>query len=224
MLKRKNNTIQPNVANEDILVQITEPQKISKKNKITVPTQYKAIAYIDQKPLFRIDVCLEKPIVKTYGKEYIGKELKVAFITAKSLSQSAWGFGNIQVNNERLKEAYRVGANGKFTIDIVDYSKLIQAFPNAKEITMDQVREKTISTIKTVGTPILSEYFSNTTTSVFEINSLMANFRERFVVALQEEKLFIDMGIKISSMTVDGFHVNEEDIEMIRKRINEGEA
>ena len=130
------------------------------------------------------------------------------------------GFGNIQVNNEGLKEAYRIGANGKFSIEITDYAKLIQAIPNENTITIDQVREKSISTIKTVGTPILGEYFSKISTSVFEMSSLIGDFREKFIIALQSEDIFSNMGIKISTLTVDGFHANEDDLELIRNRIN----
>ena len=135
--------------------------------------------------------------------------------------QSAWGFGNIQVNNVRLKEAYRIGANGKFSIEITDHVKLIQSFPNSSEITIDQIREKTISTLKTIGTPILGEYFSNTDTSVFEMSSLIADFRDKFMEGLQDERIFAEMGVKIATLTVDGFHANEDDLEMIRNRINE---
>ena len=206
--------------NEDVLIQLSSPVEISKKTKISVPNQYKAIAFIDQKPQFRIEPCINKEFVKSYGKEYIGKQLKIAFISNRTLAQSAWGFGNIQVNNEGLKEAYRIGANGKFSIEITDYAKLIQAIPNENTITIDQVREKSISTIKTVGTPILGEYFSKTSTSVFEMSSLIGDFREKFITALQDEKIFANMGIKISVLTVDGFHANEEDLELIRNRIN----
>lgn len=220
MFGKKNYTTEPVAANEDVLIQISEPTEITKKTKVSVPTQYKAIAFIDQKPLFRIEPCVNKEFVKTYGKEYIGKQLRIAFVSNRTLAQSAWGFGNIQVNNEGLKEAYRIGANGKFSIEIVDYAKMIQAFPNANSITIEQVREKSISTLKTVGTPILGEYFSKTSTSVFEMSSLVADFRDKFMTALQDEKVFSTMGIKVSTLTVDGFHANEEDLELIRNRIN----
>jgi membrane protease subunit (stomatin/prohibitin family) len=220
MFGKKNYTVEPIAVNEDILIQLSSPVEISKKTKISVPNQYKAIAFIDQKPQFRIEPCINKEFVKSYGKEYIGKQLKIAFISNRTLAQSAWGFGNIQVNNEGLKEAYRIGANGKFSIEITDYAKLIQAIPNENTITIDQVREKSISTIKTVGTPILGEYFSKTSTSVFEMSSLIGDFRERFIIALQSEDIFSNMGIKISTLTVDGFHANEDDLELIRNRIN----
>jgi membrane protease subunit (stomatin/prohibitin family) len=220
MFGKKNYTVEPIAVNEDVLIQLSSPVEISKKTKISVPNQYKAIAFIDQKPQFRIEPCINKEFVKSYGKEYIGKQLKIAFISNRTLAQSAWGFGNIQVNNEGLKEAYRIGANGKFSIEITDYAKLIQAIPNENTITIDQVREKSISTIKTVGTPILGEYFSKTSTSVFEMSSLIGDFRERFIIALQSEDIFSNMGIKISTLTVDGFHANEDDLELIRNRIN----
>ena len=220
MLEKKNYTIAPTQVKEEVLIQISEPVEIIKKIKVSVPNQFKAIAFIDQKPLFRIEPCISKEFVKSYGKEYIGKQLRIAFIATRTLAQSAWGFGNIQVNNERLKEAYRIGANGKFSIEIVDYAKLIQVFPNSCEITIDQIREKSISTLKTVGTPILGEYFSKTGTSVFEMSSLVADFRDKFMTALQEEKIFSNMGIKVATLTVDGFHANEDDLEIIRNRIN----
>lgn len=220
MFGKKNYTVEPIAVNEDVLIQLSSPVEISKKTKISVPNQYKAIAFIDQKPQFRIEPCINKEFVKSYGKEYIGKQLKIAFISNRTLAQSAWGFGNIQVNNEGLKEAYRIGANGKFSIEIADYAKLIQAIPNENTITIDQVREKSISTIKTVGTPILGEYFSKTSTSVFEMSSLIGDFREKFIIALQSEDIFSNMGIKISTLTVDGFHANEDDLELIRNRIN----
>ena len=220
MFGKKNYTVEPIAVNEDVLIQLSSPVEISKKTKISVPNQYKAIAFIDQKPQFRIEPCINKEFVKSYGKEYIGKQLKIAFISNRTLTQSAWGFGNIQVNNEGLKEAYRIGANGKFSIEITDYAKLIQVIPNENTITIDQVREKSISTIKTVGTPILGEYFSKTSTSVFEMSSLIGDFREKFIIALQSEDIFSNMGIKISTLTVDGFHANEDDIELIRNRIN----
>ena len=42
--KKKDYTIRPIEANEEVLIQISEPMEITKKTKITVPTQYKAIA------------------------------------------------------------------------------------------------------------------------------------------------------------------------------------
>ncbi len=214
-------TIEPKIVNDDVLIQVSEPTEITKKTRVSVPVQYNAYAFVDQKLLFRIDACINKDLIKLCDKDYLGKQIRIAFVAKRAMAQSAWGFGNIQVNNVRLKEAYRIGANGKFSIEITDHVKLIQSFPNSCEITIDQIREKTISTLKTIGTPILGEYFSNTDTSVFEMSSLIADFRDKFMKGLQDERIFAEMGVKIATLTVDGFHANEDDLEMIRNRINE---
>ena len=214
-------TIEPKIVNDDVLIQVSEPTEITKKTRVTVPVQYNAYAFVDQRLLFRIDACINKDLIKLCDKDYLGKQIRIAFVAKRAMAQSAWGFGNIQVNNVRLKEAYRIGANGKFSIEITDHVKLIQSFPNSSEITIDQIREKTISTLKTIGTPILGEYFSNTETSVFEMSSLIADFRNKFMDGLQDERIFSEMGVKIAALTVDGFHANEDDLEMIRNRINE---
>ncbi len=220
MFRRKKPVLEPNAIEGDVLIQKTAPVTIDKKTAVSVPNAYKAIAFVDEKPMFRIEPCAKRRIAEAYGKEYLDKQLQVAFVLPKAIAQSAWGFGNIQVNNEGLKEAYRIGANGKFTIEVLDYAKTIQVFPGARLITAEQIREKLISTLKSVGTPILGEYFSKTSTSVFQMSSLIGDFRDSFLKALQEERIFADMGVKITSLTVDGLHANEDDLELIRNRIN----
>ena len=132
-----------------------------------------------------------------------------------------WGIGNIQVNNERLKEAYRVGANGAFQIKITDFTKLMSAFSGDGEITVDDVKEKVLSLIKTIGVELVGACFANTDVSVFEISSLVGKIREDLFEKLSKESKLADMGIKIANLTVAGVHVNEEDLELIRDRINE---
>ena len=220
MFGKKNNTLKLESFDETALVQFSQLVEITKKTTVTVPPNYRAIAFIDGKPLFRIEACEKKQFVKADKKEYLGQNLKIAYIASHSFAQSPWGFGNIQVNNSALKEAYRVGVNGKFSVDVTDYTKLISAFPTKDVITADDVREKCISSIKTVGTPIVADYFSKTETSVFEMSSLTSDFRTKFSEALMEEKIFSDLGIKISLLTVDGFYANEDDLKIIRERIN----
>ena len=135
----------------------------------------------------------------------------------------AWGFGNIQVNNERLKEAYRVGANGKYATELLQPTKMIACFPAGEDITVDALRERTISAVKNIGVSLLGTYFAGTEISVFEIASCMNDFRAKFLKALQAEPVFTDMGLTVKDLTVDGIHVPEEDIEDIRSRINASE-
>ena len=37
---------------------------------------------------------------------------------------------------------------------------------------------------------------------------------------LLDERFFFEMGVKISTLTVDGLHANEDDLEKIRSKIN----
>ena len=53
------------------------------------------------------------------------------------------------------------------------------------------------------------------------MSSLVADFRDQFEKKLQKETIFADMGIEISNFSVNGFHANEDDLAMIRKRINQ---
>lgn len=205
---------------DNVLVNFSEVVEVDKTTTLKVSAGQEAIVFIDGKAVFRVESGGKKLIFKDYGKNYLGKEMQIAFVKTKAILQMSWGFGNIQVNNERLKEAYRVGTNGKYIVEIVDFMKLINAFSFGQNITVDNIKEKTLSAIKTVGTPILSSCFAKTDVSVFEISSLIGVIREEMVKDLKDEKMFSNIGIKINSLTVDVVHVNQEDLELIRDRIN----
>lgn len=206
---------------ESVIVQYTENFTLDKSMKIAVPNQYIAIVFDNEKISFRVEPCVGKVIFKEYGKNFLGHTMKIAFIHVTAIPEMPWGFGNIQVNNERLKEAYRVGANGMFQIKITDFTKLMGAFSGDGEITVDNVKEKVLSLIKTIGVELVGACFANTDVSVFEISSLVGKIRENLFEKLSKESKLADMGIKIANLTVAGIHVNEEDLELIRDRINE---
>ncbi len=202
-------------------VQFSDEFEISKNHYISVAPNCIAVAYNAGKPIFRTNACDEKNLVSTYGKECLNQKIQFAFVKMNSVIDMPWGFGNIQVNNERLQEAYRVGANGHYSIKIDDYVKLVSSFSMSQNIDCDKIREKTISVIKTIGIPILSSYFANSGVSVFEISSLVSEIREKMLKELLEEKVFERYGLKLVELTVDGIHVNEDDLELIRERIND---
>lgn len=206
---------------ESVIVQYTENFTLDKSMKITVPNQYIAVVFDNEKISFRVEPCVGKVIFKEYGKNFLGHTMKISFIHVTAIPEMPWGFGNIQVNNERLKEAYRVGANGMFQIKITDFTKLMGAFSGDGEITVDDVKEKVLSLIKTIGVELVGACFANTDVSVFEISSLVGKIREDLFEKLSKESKLADMGIKIANLTVAGVHVNEEDLELIRDRINE---
>ena len=215
----KKSILQPMISDESVIVQFTDTVVFDKTMAVMVPNGYIAFVFADEKAQFRIEPCSEKKIVN-YGKELRGKNGKVAFVRTKPLPSMAWGFGNIQVNNERLKEAYRVGANGKYNVELVQPTKLISRFDVGEDITTEKLRERTISLVKNIGVSLLGKYFAGTEISVFEIASCTNDFRAKFLAALQSESVFSEMGLALKDLTVDGIHVPEEDIESIRSRIN----
>ena len=215
----KKSILQPMISDESVIVQFTDTVMFDKAIAVTVPNGYTAYVFADEKAQFRIEPCSEKKVV-SYGKELLGKNGRIAFVRTKPLPPMAWGFGNIQVNNERLKEAYRVGANGKYTTELSQPTKMIACFSAGEDITVDALRERTISAVKNIGVSLLGTYFAGTEISVFEIASCMNDFRAKFLKALQAEPVFTNMGLTVKDLTVDGIHVNEEDIEKIRARIN----
>lgn len=211
--------LEPLIADESVIVQFTDDIVVDKHTSVKVPNGFIAVVFIDERVAFKMDVTIGKRLVE-YDKNYINKQCKVAFVRTKLLPPMMWGFGNIQVNNERLKEAYRIGANGKYVIEIADISVLIHAFYTETNVTIDMLREKTISVLKTIGTSLLGEYFANTAISVFEISAHTNELRQSLFNFLSKEPTFGELGIKLKDLTVDGVHVNEDDLNLIRNRIN----
>ena len=97
---------------------------------------------------------------------------------------------------------------------------MIKNFAGKAEITIDDIREKTVTIIKANGTQVVSKYFANTTTSVFEIDSKIGEIRVDIKEALVDELLFKNFGLKMTDLIVEGIHVNEDDLQVIRDRLN----
>lgn len=209
--------LQPMIADDSVIVQFTANVTVDKNTLVKVPNGFQAIALINEKAAFRINAGADKKLV-TYGKEYSGKQCRVAFVRTKPLSAMMWGFGDITVNNERLKENYRVGANGKYTVEISEIAKLINGFDVENNITTGMIREKTISILKNSGQTVLGKYFAKTDISVFEISAQTDNVRAELFNALKEEPAFLNIGVKLNNLTVEKIHVNEGDLELIRNR------
>lgn len=216
----KNDVLMTVTANEKYVVQFTKKAELTKDVYLTVPRQMVAIAYVDGKPLFKSNQCVDLNILKKVGKEYQGKEIQFAFYSPGYSPTINFGFGQINVNNERLKQAYRVGLHGQMMITFKDPVLLINHYAFSDNITVEEIREKILPTIKTVGIPILSSCFVNTMISVFEIDSMMGTIRENMSKAFVNERALEKLGIQIDSVAINQIYVNEDDLEMIRNNIN----
>jgi len=213
-------SLYPTIASSEVLVQFTEPVTLDKHVVVTVPAEFFAIIYIDEKPLARMEACDESSVLKFVGRAFAGKSIKLAFARKSDLPYINWGFGNIDVKNDKLKETYRVGANGQYLLRILDAGKFIKSFGTDQNIDIEMLTSRTKLIITTVGRPILGKYFAGTQTSVFEINSLADDLRSKMFEAIKNELLFKDIGVELRALTLNGIHVDEEDMELIRSRIN----
>ena len=212
--------IEPKSTDEEIVVTIAEPVVIDRKTAITVPNQFKAVGFVDEKQAFRVEPCANEIVFKKFGKEFLGKKLKVAYVRSKAIPAQQWGFGSININNARLQEAYQIGANGTFRFEIVNMASLLKAFPLQEDITVEAIKKKVVDVIKSVGIPAVSSYFATTEISVFEIDKYLGEIRKSIFEKLQKERIFPDMGIQLIDFTVSGTHVPDEDLDRIRNRIN----
>ncbi len=206
--------------NDEFLVRFSERCKLDKRVTLTVPRGNCAIAYIDGKAAYRSNQCVGENVLSRCGKEYAGREIQFAFYSPSYCPEISYGFGPINVNNERLKEAYRVGINGRIVFSVTDYMSLINGFSFSGDITVEAVRQKILPLIKSVGVPIVSSCFVNTRVSVFEIDSMIGEIREKIKSAFLAETAMANLGIKIDSVAINEIYVNEDDLEMIRDRIN----
>lgn len=213
--------LEPTIADEKVLVQFTAEISIDKHLSIKVPKGYQAIIIIDERAIARVPSGAEKKIIE-YGKQWLNKKARVAFVRSNVSAEMAWGFGNIRVNNERLQEAYTVGANGKYSVEIIEVGKLLNGFSGEENVTTEIIREKTLTTIKNIGTSVLGKYFADTDTSIFEISAHTSEIRQEMIAALKDEVAFYTLGLKLHDLTVEGVHIPEGDLELIKSRINAG--
>ena len=215
----KTNELAPSSYLTDCVVQFSPSAKIDKSVFLTVPNGYKGFVYINEKLSFRVDNCNHINLLKEYGKDLLGQNVKVCFILINSLPLLAWGFGNIEIKNDHQNELYKAGANGKYALEIEDFGRLIAAYSGFNVVTIDDLREKTISVIKSVGAPILNNLLVDKEVSVFNATLKAKELQEKLFSSLCEEKSFKSMGFKLNSLTVEGIHINSDDLERIRSKV-----
>ena len=156
----KTNELAPSSYLTDCVVQFSPSAKIDKSVFLTVPNGYKGFVYINEKLSFRVDNCNHINLLKEYGKDLLGQNVKVCFILINSLPLLAWGFGNIEIKNDHQNELYKAGANGKYALEIEDFGRLIAAYSGFNVVTIDDLREKTIFTIDGADTKDIDDAIS----------------------------------------------------------------
>lgn len=207
-------------AGNESLICFSRHVTVEKNNTITVPRNYVGLLYIGGKPKSKITECSGENLVKKFGGGLKKEDIQIAFYSEKQMFAIKWGIGGIQVNNDRLTDAYSVGVNGIVTCSIKDPVGLINYFSKDTNITVEDVWKKVLPIITNNGVPVLSEYFSEKSVSIFEINSELANIRAKMMELIKNERIFNDMGLQVEDVTLNSIYVPEEEINRIKERIN----
>ena len=219
----KEKRINPLTDHQDVLIQVVKDIELTKKCVVSANSSYLVMILVDNKPICTIKNCRDKVIYKEIGKEYLGSLITILFVLNTTIIESSWGFGDVYVNNSRLKEAYRLGTNGEYVLKINDPFLLYLAMPLESQITTSIIHQKVFSSIKTVGVTLLSSYFSFSDVSIFEIGSKIMEFRDKFLEMINEQKVLELLGIEIVSLTVNTIKAPEDDMNKIKERINSEE-
>ena len=154
---------------------------------------------------------------------YLKKQLRVAFVSTV-FPKILWGVGDIQVKNSKLKQAYRVGANGECIFEVVNDRRFIDNFKFGTVITLDDIKKKVLSCMQMVASDAVATLFADTTVSVFEVTAKTEEVSAAIKKQLNEKELIKDMGIEVNTLTAKIF-VPEEDMLMIKNAVNsEGDS
>ena len=225
--------LEPIIVSNDVIVQFTDTITIDKKLYVTVPASYKAIIFLDEEPVSRIDECNNQSLFKKLAKDkgYLNKKVRLAFFRINLLPSMEWGFGLINVKND--EETYVLGANGEIQLSISDRIKFIQRFGMIKNITLDDISIKVKGYIKNVGAKLFSDYFNANKIKYDEAESHLIILRDKLKRELENEPIFKELGINIESLNVrslsksDLIKANEikpevtlEDFNTFKKEVN----
>ena len=207
--------LEPIIVSNDVIVQFTDTVTIDKKLYITVPASYKAIIFVDEEPISRIDECNNQSIFEKLNKNkaYLNKKLKIAFFRISSFPAIEWGFGLINVKNE--EETYIVGANGEIQVSIEDRVKFIKKFGIVKNITLDDISVKVKGYIKNVGTGLFGEYFNSKEIKFAEAERHLNTLRDKLRTELENETIFKELGLKIENLNIR--NLSKTELEIIKE-------
>ena len=212
-------------ADENLIVQFCEPMELTKDVSITVPRQFKAYLYVDEKIEAVVKQCANERVFDLLNKDrsYLKKQLQVAFVSTV-FPKILWGVGDIQVKNSKLKQAYRVGANGECIFEVVNDRRFIDNFKFGTVITLDDIKKKVLSCMQMVASDAVATLFADTTVSVFEVTAKTEEVSMAIKKQLNEKELIKDMGIEVNTLTAKIF-VPEEDMLMIKNAVySEGDS
>lgn len=207
------------IIDENLIVQFSESVELTKDVYLTVPRQYKAYIYIDEKLELIAKNTAKNKVFELLAKEksYLKKQVRVAFVNTL-FPRILWGVGDVQVKNDKLKQSYRVGVNGECIFEVVNDRAFINSFKFGTSISIDDIKKRILSSLQMTAADALSSIFADTDVSVFEMTSKTEEMRDEIVNKVNAENLIKDLGITVNSLTAKIF-IPEEDLIKIKNAI-----
>ena len=218
---RNKTLILPTISDDNIVIQFTATFSLNKDILITVPSNFIAIIYMNENAFGKIVPCSELSLLKYIGKNFVRENVKIAFVRTNNFSSINWGFGDIFVKNNAINGGVRMGANGKYLLKINDPIKVIKTFGLDENINIEAITGKTKPIIVSIGKPLLNKYFSQNDISIYDINSHTNDFKKLLLDEIKKEDEFKNFGLELISLTINGIHINDEDLEGIKNKSNE---
>ena len=186
----------------DSLISFTESFIVGPKIYITVPIQYKAVVYIDDSSLFRIDPCKPFCFTKKYGSDHNGKKIKLAYIRWVNIEKSPWTVDKHTIDLPSKKKI-DISSFGVYSFDIVNYPRLISSFPDKNNIALTDIRKKVNLAISS----IVSQAIINDLSSDGEgaINETVSKIKNIF----SNDLLLSSIGIRIVHFDISGIEIKD---------------
>ena len=212
--------IKPIYEAPNVVLEYSKEITLTKDVRIDVPNGYEAYFGCNEEFVSKLERNRNARLLDLVGKEFKGKLIKVAYVRKTKLPLEPWGFGQVRVKNTKLNVTYNVGLNGKYQLEVTSPVKLIKTFPNKDSITFEMIKEKTKPYLEPVARPVLASYFDKHDLSIFEVESHIEEIRKEIVEALTKEDIFKDLGVKLKTVTINGIHIPDEDMNMIKQMVN----
>ena len=186
----------------DALISFSDNVILTHKTCVSVPIQYKAIVYVDDCSVFRIDPCKKIVFVKRYGDEYIGRKIKLAYIHWVNIERTAWSLDSYNLNLQD-KTKLEISSHGGYSFEIVNYPRFISGFPDKKNITVADARKKVGGAVCNVVADAITECAQNGILPSSEC--ALGKIKSVF----DDELLLSAMGVRITRFDIALIDVND---------------
>ena len=206
--------------NRDMFFKRTAEMPLEQDHGITVPEGVTAEVYVEGVFKKLVKGGSKKRLSSLLGSDAVGKNFCVFFIRNQALPVLSWGIGNLDVSYEGFKDSqYRVGANGKLSVEISDYSAFALNFEADRYIyTTAMATEKISFSARGLVEKILYGLFTELGEPIVNTEFVIDEMNYRLSEQLCDKELSELPGVRILSVNAGSICVCDEDLQLLRKK------